>query len=181
MIGDGLLIFLWVSGKRGSGWGWGSGPGSIFFFFFKVCCFRVKVRVRVSISVNPNLKTAFFRKKDRPDPEPAFYWHPFLYVNSSSFWNHLNQDYIARTSCPQLDIGFLLSETSHWSGTSPIIYCVRGTRTQPLICVGCSVHYWVSCAINKGGFFEIAFSSSSSTHICLALRRLLTFCLTLTR
>ena len=28
---------------------------------------------------------------------------------------------------------------------------------QPLICVGCSVHYWVSCAINKGGFFEIAF------------------------
>ena len=36
-------------------------------------------------------------------------------------------------------------------------YCVRGTRTQPLICVGCSVHYWVSCAINKGGFFEIAF------------------------
>ena len=38
---------------------------------------------------------------------------------------------------------------------------------------------WVSCAINKGGFFEIAFSSS--THICLALRRLLKFCLTLTR
>ena len=35
--------------------------------------------------------------------------------------------------------------------------CVRGTRTQPLICVGSSVHYWVSCAINKGGFFEIAF------------------------
>ena len=35
--------------------------------------------------------------------------------------------------------------------------CVRGTRTQPLIFVGCSVHYWVSCAINKGGFFEIAF------------------------
>ena len=59
-------------------------------------------------------------------------------------------------------------------------YCVPGTRTQPLICVGCSVPYWVSCAVNKGGFFEIAFSSSS-THICLALRRLLTFCLTLTR
>ena len=35
--------------------------------------------------------------------------------------------------------------------------CVRGTRTQPLICVGCSVHYWVSYAINKGGFCEIAF------------------------
>ena len=36
-------------------------------------------------------------------------------------------------------------------------HCVRGTRTQPLICVGCFVHYWVSCAINKGGLFEIAF------------------------
>ena len=35
--------------------------------------------------------------------------------------------------------------------------CVRGTTTQPLICVGFSVHYWVSCEINKGGFFEIAF------------------------
>ena len=44
----------------------------------------------------------------------------------------------------------------------------------------CSVHYWVSCAINERGFFEIAFSSSS-IHICLALRRLLTFSLTLTR
>ena len=29
---------------------------------------------------------------------------------------------------------------------------------QPLSCVECSVHYWVSCAINKGGFFEISFS-----------------------
>ena len=57
-------------------------------------------------------------------------------------------------------------------------YCVRGTRTQPLICVGCSVHCWVSCPINKGSFFEIAFSSS--THFCLALRRLVAFCLTLT-
>ena len=34
---------------------------------------------------------------------------------------------------------------------------VRGTTTQPIICVGCSVHYWGSCAFNKGGFFEIAF------------------------
>ena len=58
-------------------------------------------------------------------------------------------------------------------------YCVRGTRTQPLICVGCYVPYCVSCAINKGGYFEIAFSSSS-THICLTLKCLLTFCLTLT-
>ena len=43
--------------------------------------------------------------------------------------------------------------------------CVRGTRTQPLICVGCSVHYWVSCAINKGGFFEIAFVVVVDTHL----------------
>ena len=35
--------------------------------------------------------------------------------------------------------------------------CVRGTRTQTLNCVGCYVHYWVSCGINKGGFIEIAF------------------------
>ena len=50
----------------------------------------------------------------------------------------------------------------------------------PLICVGCSVSYWVSCANNKGGYFGIAFSSSL-THICLTLKCLLTFCLTLTR
>ena len=37
-------------------------------------------------------------------------------------------------------------------------YCVRSTRTQPLICVRCSMHYWVTCAINKGGVFEIVFS-----------------------
>ena len=30
------------------------------------------------------------------------------------------------------------------------VCCVGGTRTQPVICVGCSVHYWFSCAINKG-------------------------------
>ena len=38
--------------------------------------------------------------------------------------------------------------------------------------------YVMSCEINKGGFLEIAFVS---THICLALTRLLLFCLTLTR
>ena len=31
-------------------------------------------------------------------------------------------------------------------------FCVRATRMQPLICVGCYLHYWVSCAINKGAF-----------------------------
>ena len=34
-------------------------------------------------------------------------------------------------------------------------FCVRGTRTQPLISVDFSVHYWVSCVINRGGFFEM--------------------------
>ena len=43
--------------------------------------------------------------------------------------------------------------------------CVRGTRTQPLIFVGCSVPYWVSCAINKGGFFEITFVVVVDTHL----------------
>ena len=46
-----------------------------------------------------------------------------------------------------------------------LFYCVRGTRKQPLICVGCSVHYWVPCAINKRGFFEIAFVVVVDTHL----------------
>ena len=33
-------------------------------------------------------------------------------------------------------------------------FCVRGTIKQPLICVGCSVHYWVSCFINQRAFFR---------------------------
>ena len=45
------------------------------------------------------------------------------------------------------------------------LYCVRGTRTQPLICVGCYVHYWVPCAITKGGFFEIAFVVVLDIHL----------------
>ena len=36
------------------------------------------------------------------------------------------------------------------SGT--ITYC---TRTQPLNSGGCSVHYWVLCAINKRGFLRL--------------------------
>ena len=35
--------------------------------------------------------------------------------------------------------------------------CVRGRRTQHLVCVGCSVQYWVSCVINKGGFLRLHF------------------------
>ena len=45
--------------------------------------------------------------------------------------------------------------------------CVQRTRTQPQISVGSSVHFWVSCSINKRAGFEIEFVS---THICLALR-----------
>ena len=47
----------------------------------------------------------------------------------------------------------------------PLYCCVRGTRTQPLICLECSVHYWVPCAINKGGFFEIAFVVVVDTYL----------------
>ena len=47
----------------------------------------------------------------------------------------------------------------------PYLLCSSRTRTQPLICVRCSVHYWVSCAINKGGFFEIAFVIVVDTHL----------------
>ena len=59
----------------------------------------------------------------------------------------LNSDWLPDSPAPNCP---------RWSRFSPY-NCVRGTRTQPLICVGCSVHYWVSCAINKGGFFETAF------------------------
>ena len=64
----------------------------------------------------------------------------------------------------------------NWSQETMIFHssncCVWGTRTQPLIFVGCSVHYWMFCAINKEDFFVIAFSSSSSTHICFAFEAL---------
>ena len=88
----------------------------------------------------------------------------FLSLVTIKMWYH----YITMSSC----LWFHQFDLLHY------FYCVRGTRTQPLICVGCSVHYWVSSAINKGDFFEIAFVS---THICLTLKRLLPFCLTLTR
>ena len=51
---------------------------------------------------------------------------------------------------------------SRFGKCSPAFQCVRGTRTQPLICVACSVHYWVSC---KAGFFEIAFVVVIDTHL----------------
>ena len=54
------------------------------------------------------------------------------------------------------------------------VFCVRGTRTQPLICFGCPLQL-----IRE--VFSRLYSSSSSTHICFVLKRLVTFCLTLTR
>ena len=61
-------------------------------------------------------------------------------------------------------IGELLLKNS-FSVEQAISYCVRGTKTQPLICVGCYVHYWVPCAINKRGFFEIAFVVVVDTYL----------------
>ena len=52
----------------------------------------------------------------------------------------------------------LICRSNRWSRDS---FCVRGTRTQHLICVRCSVHYCVSCAINKGGFSRLHSSSST--------------------
>ena len=38
-------------------------------------------------------------------------------------------------------------------------------QKQPLICVRCYVHYWVSGAINTGGLFDIAFVVVVDTHL----------------
>ena len=62
-------------------------------------------------------------------------------------------------------------------GISTLIDCVRGTRTQPLICFGCSVIIGCPVQLIREVFSRLHLSS---THICLTLRRLLTFCLTLT-
>ena len=62
-----------------------------------------------------------------------------------------------------------------------VLYCVRGTRKQLLIVLG--VFCIIGCPVQliREVFSRLHSSSSSSTHICLALRRLLRFCLTLTR
>ena len=87
-------------------------------------------------------------------------------------------EYKARSYCvlTSSNLVFLISRSAMKQTVTIIAF--RGTRAQPLIRVRCSVYYWVSCANNRGGFFEFAFVS---THICLALRRLLAFWLTLTR
>ena len=104
-------------------------------------------------------------------------------ISSSTYLNILNlpaggHSLIRPIRVCAAEQGMVFKVLSLKQGIQFHYYCVRGTRMQPLSCVECSVHYWVSCAINKGGFFEIAFSAfSSSAHICLALRRLLKFCL----
>ena len=40
----------------------------------------------------------------------------------------------------------------------------RYGNTTP-ICVGCFVHCWVPCAINKGGLFDIVFVVIVDTHL----------------
>ena len=40
----------------------------------------------------------------------------------------------------------------------------RYENATPNFC-WCPIHYWVSCAINKGGFFEIAFVVVVDTHL----------------
>ena len=41
----------------------------------------------------------------------------------------------------------------------------RYENATPNLCFNCSVNYWVSCAINKGGFFEIALVVVVDTHL----------------
>ena len=55
--------------------------------------------------------------------------------------------------------------------SSILLLLSRYENATPNFFFLCYVPYWVSCAINKGGY----------RHICLTLKCLLTFCLTLTR
>ena len=64
----------------------------------------------------------------------------------------------------QIGLAYIKIHVPH-ADINYVNFGVRGTRTQPLIFVGCSVHYWVPCAINKGGFFEIAFVFVVGTHL----------------
>ena len=124
---------------------------------------------REGFVLDSNKRTCSGKRFKHSDKEMSFRLH------YSGLYNDVYIAPVLLRTQPLICVG-----CSVYCWVSCAINCVRGTRTQPLICVGCSVHCWVSCAINKGSFFEIAFSSSSSTHFCLALRRLVTFCLTLT-
>ena len=46
-----------------------------------------------------------------------------------------------------------------------IFHCKHFVRSRYENATPCSVHYWVFCAINKGGFFEIAFVVVVDTHL----------------
>ena len=54
---------------------------------------------------------------------------------------------------------------------SVVRYCVRGTRTQPLISVGCFVHYCMSCAIKKEGFLRLHLFRHKFAYVCLTVAR----------
>ena len=50
-------------------------------------------------------------------------------------------------ACPNL-LSFYMGQ--HFtSNMEPLVIVFEARRTQPLISVGCFVHYWTSCAINK--------------------------------
>ena len=55
-------------------------------------------------------------------------------------------------------IGFTCPPTTHFKFITKCDSLLRSRceNATPNLC-WVSVHYWVSCAINKGGFFEIAF------------------------
>ena len=57
-------------------------------------------------------------------------------------------------SCPTFTLKF-----TFFSFKFSRVIAFEVPRMQTKISVGCSVHYWVSCAINRGGFLEIAFAS----------------------
>ena len=61
---------------------------------------------------------------------------------------------------------FLQQQTVIHNSHTSLSFWLR-SRTQPLNCVGCSVHYWVSCAIIKGDFFEIVEIPSQDTFASL--------------
>ena len=59
-----------------------------------------------------------------------------------------------------------ISKSEKYTTLWEIILLLRSRyENATLICVGCSVHYWVSCAISKGGFCEIAFVVVLDTHL----------------
>ena len=56
-------------------------------------------------------------------------------------------------ACPNL-LSFYMGQ--HFtSNMEPLVIAFEVGECNPLISVGCFVHYWVSCAINKQGFLRL--------------------------